>query len=86
MQLTLRALKLNDDQFEQVVRANADWNFEQTAEGEIVIVPPTGGTSGNRNSSLTGQLNNWVEANPSLGEDFDSSSLFVLPNGAKRSQ
>lgn len=85
MSITLHALKLDDKSFEQLVKANPEWNFEQTAQGEIVIVPPTGGTSGNRNSSLTGQLNNWVEANPSLGEDFDSSSLFVLPNGAKRS-
>ena len=85
MQLTLQALKLNDEQFEQIVRANPEWNFEQTAEGEIVIVPPTGGTSSNRNSSLTGQLNLWVEMNPRLGEDFDSNVLFVLPSGAKRS-
>lgn len=83
--LTLHALKITDDQFEQVVLANPEWNFEQTAEGELIIVPPTGGTSGRRNSSLTHQLEAWVEANLKLGESFDSNTLFVLPNGAKRS-
>jgi Uma2 family endonuclease len=48
MQLTLHALKISSDQFEQVVRANPEWNFEQTAEGELIIVPPTGGTSGRK--------------------------------------
>lgn len=82
--LTIHALKLSDAEFEQIVRSNPEWNFEQTAAGELVIVPPTGGTSGRKNSSLTGQLNAWVEAHLSLGESFDSNTLFVLPNGAKR--
>lgn len=82
--LTIHALKLSDAQFEQIVRANPEWNFEQTADGELIIVPPTGGTSGRKNSSLTGQLNAWVEAHLSLGESFDSNTLFILPNGAKR--
>ena len=82
--LTIHALMLKDAEFEQIVRANPEWNFEQTAAGELVIVPPTGGTSGRKNSSLTGQLNAWVEAHLSLGESFDSNTLFVLPNGARR--
>ena len=82
--LTIHALMLKDAEFEQIVRANPEWNFEQTATGELVIVPPTGGTSGRKNSSLTGQLNTWVEAHLSLGESFNSNTLFVLPNGAKR--
>ena len=52
--LTVRALKLSDAQFEQVVRANPEWNFKQTADGELVIVPPAGGTSGKKNLSLSG--------------------------------
>lgn len=30
--LTVRALKLDDTEFEQVVRANPEWNFEQTLQ------------------------------------------------------
>lgn len=83
--LTIHALKLSDADFERLVRANPDWTFEQTAAGELVVVPPTGGTSGRKNRNLTGQFSNWVEQNLELGEGFDSSTLFVLPNGAKRS-
>ncbi|MBD2305503.1 Uma2 family endonuclease [Chroococcidiopsis sp. FACHB-1243] len=83
--LTICALKLDDAEFEQVVRANPEWNFEQTAAGDLVIVPPTGGTSGKKNLSLSGQFSNWVEDNLDRGEGFDSSTLFILPNGAKRS-
>jgi Uma2 family endonuclease len=82
--LIIHALKLSDAQFEQIVRANPEWNFEQTAQGELVVVPPTGGTSGRKNSKLTAQLDNWSSSN-GLGEAFDSNTLFVLPTGAKRS-
>lgn len=85
MQLTLRSFKVSDEQFDSLVRSNPEWKFEQTENGELIVVPPTGGTSGRRNRSLTGQLNDWVEANLNLGEGFDSSTLFILPNGAKRS-
>jgi Uma2 family endonuclease len=83
--LTINSLKLSDAEFERIVRANPEWNFEQTAAGDLVVVPPTGGTSSRKNFNLTQQLGNWVEANLSLGEGFDSNVLFVLPNGAKRS-
>lgn len=83
--LTINSLKLSDADFERIVRANPEWNFEQTAAGDLIIVPPTGGTSSRKNRSITGQLDAWVEANLNLGEGFDSNVLFILPNGAKRS-
>ena len=83
--LTIHALKLRDADFEQIVRANPEWKFEQAALGELIIVPPTGGTSGRKNRNLTGQFSDWVEQNLDLGEGFDSSTLFQLPNKAKRS-
>lgn len=83
--ITIHKLKLLDADFGKIVQANPDWSFEQTAEGELVIVPPTGGTSGRKNLSLSGQFNNWVENNLDIGVGFDSSTLFVLPTGAKRS-
>lgn len=84
MKATLRTLKLSDEEFEQLVLANPESNFEQTAAGELVVVAPTGGTSERKNSSLTTQLGNWSESN-NLGIAFDSNTLFVLPNKAKRS-
>lgn len=76
--------ELSDEQFYQLCRQNPDVHFERNASGELVIMPPTGGVSGNRNFSLTGQLSRWVDANPSLGVGFDSSTGFKLPNGADR--
>ena len=80
---TIHELKLTDDVFDTLCQANPDLNFEQTAAGELVIVPPTGGTSGNRNSNLSYQLEGWNLASDA-GRTFDSNTMFVLPNGAKR--
>ena len=81
--LTINSLKLSDADFERIVRANPEWNFEQTAAGDLVVVPPTGGTSGNRNSNLGYQLEAWNLASDA-GRTFDSNTMFVLPNSAKR--
>ncbi|MEG3900385.1 MULTISPECIES: Uma2 family endonuclease [unclassified Microcoleus] len=50
-----------------------------------MVNPPTGGESGSRNLSISTQVGNWCEANEDLGEGFDSSTGFILPNGARRS-
>ena len=76
--------KINDDEFESFCRHNPDVEIELTKEGELVIMPPTGGKTGHRNFSLIGYFLNWVEKDKS-GVGFDSSTVFKLPNGAKRS-
>jgi Uma2 family endonuclease len=45
---------------------------------------PTGGETGRRNFALIGALSAWV-ARDGSGVGFDSSTGFVLPNGAERS-
>jgi Uma2 family endonuclease len=76
--------KLNDDDFEAFCRHNPEIRIELTKEGELVIMPPTGGLTGRRNFSLIGHFFNWVERD-GTGIGFDSSTAFKLPNGAKRS-
>ncbi len=76
--------KLNDDEFEEFCRHNPDVEIELTKEGELIIMPPTGGQTGIRNFSLIGLFFNWIEKDRS-GVGFDSSTVFVLPNSAKRS-
>jgi Uma2 family endonuclease len=78
------ALVLNDEQFYLLCHSNPDIRFEQTAAGELVIMSPTGGISGNRNFSLLGQLWLWTEQD-GTGVGFDSSTGFKLANGANRS-
>ncbi len=76
--------KISDDEFENFCRHNPDVELELTEEGELVIMPPTGGETGIRNFTLIGNFFNWLEKDKS-GVGFDSSTVFKLPNGAKRS-
>ncbi|MBE9199052.1 MULTISPECIES: Uma2 family endonuclease [unclassified Nodularia (in: cyanobacteria)] len=77
-------LQFTDDEFAQVVAANKDLRLELSAEGELVIMSPTGGETGNRNFDLLGQVWFW-NRQYNLGKAFDSSTGFKLPNGATRS-
>lgn len=78
------AAEMNDDQFFEFCQANSDYTFERTANGEIVILSPTGSESGHRNASLIVQAGVWAEREEG-GLIFDSSAGFTLPNGAVRS-
>ncbi|WP_449416759.1 Uma2 family endonuclease [Phormidium nigroviride] len=82
---TAIALYVTPEQFEAIALANRDLRLERTAAGELIVNPPTGGESGQRNFSMTGQLARWYEEHEDLGEAFDSSTGFRLPNGADRS-
>lgn len=78
------AIALTDEQYYQICLSNPDLNLELSKHGELIIVPPTGGWSGNRNAKLTARLEVWAEAD-GTGVTFDSSTQFNLPGGGKRS-
>lgn len=82
--LDLNSLRLSDEQFEQLCRDNEDLRLELTGDGELLIMAPTGGTTGSRNADLTTQLTIWAKKDGS-GLSFDSSTMFCLSDGAKRS-
>lgn len=77
-------MQFTDDEFYAFCQENRDLKFERTAKGEIIIMSPTGGITGSRNSKLIIQLGIWNNTTKS-GEVFDSSTGFRLPNGATRS-
>ena len=77
-------LTLTDEQFTQLAALNQDLQLELTAKGELIIMPPTGGETGNRNFELDGQLWYW-NRQTGLGKAFDSSTGFRLPQGSTRS-
>ncbi|MGC9503323.1 Uma2 family endonuclease [Baaleninema sp.] len=82
--LNSSALQLTDEQFFQLCQDNRDVQFERNANGDLVIMPPTGGETGYRNFELYIDLGIWNRQR-NLGVAFDSSTGFILPNGANRS-
>ena len=77
-------IKLTREQFYQLCEENPDLKLERNAQGELIIMPPTGGETGRSNVNLILQVASWNEQNQ-LGEVFDSSTGFTLPSGSDRS-
>jgi Uma2 family endonuclease len=82
--LNVHETKLTEEQFVHLCQENPDLRIELTAQGELVLMPPTGLESGWRNSRLIRRLDAWTEGD-GTGIAFDSSTMFTLPNGAKHS-
>ncbi|MDZ8188536.1 MAG: Uma2 family endonuclease [Nostoc sp. ChiSLP02] len=88
--MTAIAIKLNsiiqltDNQFYQLCRENPEIKFERNAAGELLIMSPTGGETGNCNFEISVEFGIW-NRQTQLGICFDSSTCFKLPNGANRS-
>ena len=78
------ATRMSDDALYEFCRMNRDLRIERTRDGEIVIMPPTGAETGRRNFELIVTFGAWARADGS-GIGFDSSTGFILPNGAERS-
>ena len=72
---------LDDDQYFEFCMSNPDLRIEREANGEIIIMPPTGGETSYRNSDLTSQLTAWSKRD-GRGRAFDSNAEFFLPDGA----
>lgn len=75
---------LTDEAFYELCRANPDVKFERNATGELIVMSPTGGESGQRNADIIIDLGIW-NRQAQLGVTFDSSTGFKLANGAERS-
>jgi Uma2 family endonuclease len=77
-------LNLSDEQLYEFSRINRELRIERNAHGEIIIMSPTGGDTGERNAEITMQLRVWAKRDQT-GATFDSSTGFRLPNRAVRS-
>ncbi len=82
--LNLDTVNLSDEQFYHLCRANQNWKIERTPTGELVIMSPVGGVSGNREADFITDLGLWNRQNK-RGKVFSSSTIFRLPNGGNRS-
>ncbi len=81
---TRPAIDIDDTAFFAFCEQNPDLRIEQTVHGDWIIMPPTGFEIGSSNADLTMQIGNWARKD-GTGVAVDSSTGFVLPNGAKRS-
>ncbi len=81
---TLTAQPMTDEEFSAFCAEHPDLNFEMTADAELIVMPPTNSWSGASNSDVDAQLATWAR-NDRRGVVCDSSTGFVLPNGARRS-
>lgn len=75
---------LTREQFVHLCHSNPDLQLERSAKGELVIVSPVGGISGNQEADLITRVGVWNMATQ-LGYVFSSSTIFSLPNGGDRS-
>ena len=60
---TSKAAPLEIDLYKAIaiaIKNNRDLRFERTATGKLIIMPPTGSETSERNAELTYQLRAWV--------------------------
>lgn len=77
-------LQMTDEQFFEFCQVNRDLHIERNKFGELLIMPPTGSDSGNREARIIQQLMNWADED-GTGIAFSSSAGFTLSTGAERS-
>jgi len=75
---------LSRQQFRELCAANPAMILERSKDGELVIMAPTGGETGNWNSECNLELGLWNRTQQA-GKVFDSSTGFELPQGSDRS-
>jgi Uma2 family endonuclease len=77
-------LRVTHEEFERLCQDNPDLRLELTEDGQLITMAPAGWESSKWNSKLNSLVDAWNEQ-INLGEVFDSSGGFTLPNGAVRS-
>ena len=84
--LTLpRTLTFTPSQFAEVCAANPEAVLELAADGTLIEMTPTGGSTGARNQTLGALLWLAIEQSRLPLKLFDSSAGFLLPDGSVRS-
>jgi Uma2 family endonuclease len=79
-------LHVTSQQFDELCCKNPDLRLELMPNGELIVMAPTGGESGERNGDLFGQVWYWNKQTK-LGRIFDSSTGydFTADGGGKLS-
>lgn len=76
---------MTDDELFELCVANKELRIERDEQGQLIIMSPAGGITGNINFKLTVIFGQWLERNPRLGYGFDSATGFRLRDKSMRS-
>ena len=77
-------IRLTDEEFFALCQDNAEWQYKRNTHHEILVMPPAGTESSRNNNKISGQLWLWNRQSK-LGQTFDSSAGFTLPDTSVRS-
>ncbi len=77
-------IQLTSEAFYQLCQVNPELPLELSRNGELIIMSPVGGESGNQEANLIADVSLWNRQSK-LGLVFSSSTVFDLPNGGNRS-
>lgn len=76
---------MTDDELFAFCIVNKELRIERDELGQLIIMSPAGGITGNLNFKLTSIFGQWVEENTELGYGFDSATGFRLADKSMRS-
>lgn len=76
---------MTEDELFAFCAANKELRIERDEFGQLIIMSPAGGITGNLNFRLTGIFAQWAEAHSHLGYGFDSATGFRLADMSMRS-
>lgn len=82
--LNFNAVALTDEQFRVLRQKNDDLHLEVTAQRELMTTATTRATLGSLEEDIVTLISSWARYF-GTGPTFDSSAVFRLPNGARRS-
>ncbi|MCA6394655.1 MAG: Uma2 family endonuclease [Cytophagales bacterium] len=76
---------MTDDELFAFCAANKELRIERDELGQLIIMSPSGGITGNLNFRISGIFFQWAEMNGQLGYGFDSATGFRLADRSTRS-
>ena len=79
--LRIQGLEVTDEQLTTLTAENHDLQWELTAKGELVVMPPTGSHGGWQEGQLFYEIAAWAKLD-GTGIALGPSAGFRLPNGA----
>ncbi len=76
---------MTDDELFAFCAANKELRIERDELGQLIVMSPSGGITGNLNFRISGIFFQWAEMNGQLGYGFDSATGFRLADRSMRS-